>query len=175
MIPALLLTAGLLCQDVVLPLSTKKTSYETAAFPISEPIRLAGLDGKPVTLSFDKWTLIHIWSTCCGADIASWGESRALEDQYTKQGMRVLSINFENGTLLPEQTRRVTEFLAKNEIPRELYMDNLGYCSDVLKVRGFPSYVLVSPENQVVFYTNGNDPEGMSLLAEKIQSSVPAR
>ncbi|MCB1051431.1 MAG: hypothetical protein H6510_09685 [Acidobacteria bacterium] len=167
-----LLAAGLFAQDAVFNLNTTDKSYSADVYALTEPVRLTTLDKKVKTLEFTGWTLIQVWSSCCGAEPEFWNEARAMEEHYTPMGLRCVSVNFENGTLFRDQLVRVQDFLKNHEAPKELYMDTLGYCTDVLKVRGFPTFLLVNEKNEVVFFTNGKDPEGMSLLRQEIDKRM---
>ena len=159
-------------QDNTINLKVSQQGYSSEVFKLAEKVKLMSLDKVPTILEFPTLTLVQVWSTCCGADPQSWSEARALEETYASLGLNTVSINFENGELLPEQIEKVKAFLSSNPRPSQILLDPLGYTPDILKVKGFPSYVLVTKNEEVVFYTSGKDLEGMSLLRQEIERRI---
>ena len=133
-------------------------------------IKLKTLKGEPYELKVDSTTLIQVWSVCCGGDAMDWADQRYMEQIYGEKGLRIISINFENGADPRQQIKSVDEFLGKMPKPAELYLDSLGYVVDDLPVKGFPTYILVDKEGKMVFRTSGKSEEGVSLLNSEIQN-----
>ena len=133
-------------------------------------IKLKTLKGEAYELQVDSATLIQVWSVCCGGDAMDWAEQRYEEQVFGEKGLRVVSINFENGADPKQQVDAVNGFLQKMPKPAELYLDSLGYAIDSLPVKGFPTYILVNKEGKIIFRTSGKSQEGIALLNSEIQN-----
>lgn len=162
-------------QDFQMPLSSERRqgfSFENK--PLPTDIMLYTLDKEKVYLNTGgKLTFIQVWSICCGAEPDVWAKALELSQTYRDYGMQTISVNFENGSGVKEQIAEVKDFLKTNTAPETLLVDGLGYIVDLLKVPGFPTYYLVDAQNQVVFRTNGKDPEGLKLLRQEIEKRLP--
>jgi len=148
--------------------SEKGHAYLDQSMP--EGIKLKTLDGKPYILKVDTPTLVQVWSVCCGGDTTQWADQRYTEQVYTKRGLRVISINLENGKDGIQQKKILNDFFKTKPKPNELYLDTLGYAYDELSVRGFPTFILINKDGKLIFRTGDKSKEGMALLESEIQN-----
>jgi hypothetical protein len=133
-------------------------------------IMLKKLNGETYELKVQTPTLIQIWSVCCGGDALQWADQRFVESQYSSHGLRVVSINFENGKNAAQQLSMVNDFFQSKPRPSEFYVDSLGYCIDDLPFKGFPTYILVDGKGKIIFRTAGKSEEGKKLLISEIEN-----
>lgn len=161
-------------QDYQMPVSSETRqafSYDT--YPLPEGIMLYTLDREKVYLKTDgKLTFIQVWSMCCGAEPDVWATALDISANYRDYGLQTISVNFENGAGVREQIEEVGKFMKGVAPPKNLLLDGLGYIVDLLHVPGFPTYYLVDTDNQVVFRTNGKDPEGVKLFRQEIEKRL---
>ena len=168
-----LVAALMQAQDYQVPIQSKNgPSYTYENYPFPDDIRVYTMDKKEVVLAIDQLTLIQVWSTCCGAEPEVWQRVRQMEADYRDQGLKTVSISFENGSDFPDHHQILVDFFKKVEQPEHFYFDPLGYVIDLLKVRGFPSYYLVDKDGTVVFRTSGKDREGVRMLEIEIQNRL---
>jgi len=161
-------------QDFKMPVSSEtRQAYSYDTYPLPDDIMLYTLDREKVYLKTDgKLTFIQVWSMCCGAEPGVWATALDLSNSYRDYGLQTISVNFENGAGVREQIEQVGEFMKGVAPPEKLLLDGLGYIVDLLHVPGFPTYYLVDTNNQVVFRTNGKDPEGLKLLRREIEKRL---
>jgi len=151
-----------------LKLDSQGHSYLESAMP--NGIKLKTLDGTPYTLAVSGPTLIQVWSVCCGGESVLWADQRLVEEKYAEKGLRVVSINFENGKSPKQQINEVNTYFETMPRPGELYLDALGYVVDDLPVKGFPTYILVKADGTLHFRTSGKSVEGVILLEQEIEN-----
>lgn len=154
-------------QDFKVELSTKKTSYSASEMPFPAELELFNLDMRAVPVELGNYTFIQVWSRCCGAEPEIWAEAMDLVAEYEDQGLKLVSINFENGINMGQMKQKMNEYFASREQPDNLYLDPMGDAIDQLQISGFPTYLLVVDGN-VVFRTNGKDPDGMALFRDEL-------
>lgn len=161
-------------QDYRMPVSSESRqgfSFET--YPLPDNIQLSKIDRSKVMLDTQgKLTFVQVWSICCGGEPDIWAQALDIAEMYKGNGLQTISINFENGAGLKAQIAEVKDYFTKNPPPENLFFDGLGYVTDFLNVTGFPTYYLVDKNNQVVFRTNGKDPEGMKLFRQEIEKRL---
>ena len=173
----MLLAGGIFAQaqSFDMPSSPRsREAYSFDAFPLPNGILLYTLDREKVNLDTGgKLTFIQVWSMCCGAEPDVWATALDLSTTYRDYGLQTISVNFENGAGVGEQIEEVRKFMQGVTKPENLLLDGLGYAIDLLHVPGFPTYYLVDANRQVVFRTNGKDPEGLKLLRREIEKRLP--
>ncbi|CAM2006976.1 TlpA family protein disulfide reductase [Acanthopleuribacter pedis] len=141
-------------------------TYETTPFPGG--IKVTDLDKSKLTMDVKGPALIQVWSTCCGGEPELWDYLKGLRSVYEPKGLNFVSLNFENGASGARQRMMVKKFFESQTKPEVLYLDNLGDAVDKLKVAGFPTYILVNGEGQIIFKTNGKDAEGVAVMEEEL-------
>lgn len=167
-----LMSCALLAQDYNVELRTKSTSFSDDTYPFPAGMEVYDLHRKPHIIDPNGLTLIQVWGICCGGEPEVFARVEDLIRTYGDRGLDWVSINFENGLDYAGSVSEVQKYFADKEKPPKLYTDPLGYSIDLLKVTGFPTYFLVDADGQVVFRTNGKDPEGMTRLEAAIQSRI---
>lgn len=153
--------------------SQKRSGFSFDKYPLPSGIQLYTLDKEKQELNTGgKLTFLQVWSICCGAEPDVWSKALDLSADYREYGLQTISVNFENGSGVREQLADVKQFLQGVAKPDKVLVDGLGYIVDFMKVSGFPTYFLVDKENNVVFRTNGKDPEGLKLLRQEIENRL---
>lgn len=160
-------------QDFTVSYNTKANSASFEEFDFPEALTLFTIDMTKEKVAIDGLTFIQVWSECCGGEPEIWAMAREIEKKYGARGLKTLSINFENGTVLPEQIDTVKKYLKEVEPPEKLLLDPMGDVIEQLDVHGFPTYLLVSSDKKVFFSTNGKDPEGLRLMIEQLEKRLP--
>jgi len=162
-------TLGAAGQDVGMRLNTttKGYSYESYTFP--KDIQVFKMDKSRHTLTPKGLTMVQVWSLKDGAQSRFWDQVDQIRKNWTEKGLTVLSVNFENGSDFYRQREDLAHFFKVREKPDNFYFDAMGYVADFLKVPGFPTYFLVDEKGEVIFYTLGEDEDGVALLETEIQ------
>ncbi len=156
---------------VDVPQYEKGWAYESYKFPPG--IKVYRMDKTKEDLKLDgHLTLIQLWSIDAGGEPEVWSQYKALVDKYKGKGLKSVSINFENGVDFGVQHEMLKKFFAKTAQPERFYFDYMGYSVDLLTTPGFPTYSLVDESGQVIFRTNGKDPEGMDMLRLEIDDRL---
>jgi hypothetical protein len=155
-------------QDFRMKLNTKDIGYSYDAFAFPTDLVVYSMDQKEHLLKVDSLTLIHVWSLCCGTSADMWHRIEDIGNAYRDQGLKTISINFENG--MPGKIQRVElETFFKNvPEPETFYYDPMAGVVELLKVPGIPTYFLVDKNGTVVFHTLGEDLEGVKKLEGEI-------
>ena len=143
--------------------------FSKESTPVVAGIQLRDIKKRPLELTTRGLTLVQYWSRCCGGEADVWATARDMEARYKKAGLTTYSINFENGTTFFEQYDQVMAFLKGKEMPENLYFDFMGYANDDLKISGFPTYLLVSPEGNIVFRAKVKEDKALAALEEEIE------
>ncbi|PIE02381.1 MAG: hypothetical protein CSA81_07670 [Acidobacteria bacterium] len=156
--------------DVEVKFKTTDKGFQYINEPMPDGIQLMTLDGEKTILEINTPTLVQVWSMCCGGDALQWADQRYMEQRYSKKGLRVVSINFENGLTRKKQQNSVREFMKSKDKPAEIYLDPMGWAYEDLKISGFPTYVLISQTGNIVLKTSGKSEEGIALLESEIEN-----
>ena len=166
------LCSSVIAQDFSLKMEGRQTgySYKNDVFPLD--MKVWTLEKKASILKANQLTLIYIWGTCCGAESETWDRARGFEMAYQSHGLKMVSVNFENGASLRDQYGILTRFFERKTQPKHLYLDGMGYVVDGLRVSSFPAYYLISGKGVVVFQTNALDEEGVGLLHGEIRKRL---
>ncbi|PIE90042.1 MAG: hypothetical protein CR997_07915 [Acidobacteria bacterium] len=155
--------------DFQLDFNLTDKGYSYVNEPLPKGIQVVKEDGQGHILEVNTPTLIQVWSQCCGGDAEQWAHQRYTEFHFKDKGLRVVSINFENGKSQQQQKQMMQEFFKVNDKPSEWYIDPLGWAYDALRVKSFPTYILVSKEGTIIFKTAGKSTEGVALLDKEIK------
>jgi cytochrome c biogenesis protein CcmG/thiol:disulfide interchange protein DsbE len=131
---ALLLVSGLAnCQEKTLPVK-------------AAPFTLAGLDGKPVSLSdhSGKVILLDFWATWCVPCQTEVPRFVAFQNEYGKQGFQVIGISMDD-TPVP-----VRKFYAKYKMNYPVAMGTTKVAEAYGGVLGLPLTFLISKDGRIV-------------------------
>lgn len=148
----------------------KGYDYLDTAFP--KDITVFKMDKSKHVLKLQGLTLLQVWTMRDGARPELWEGFHGIARKFKDQGLKSLSINFENGTDFNGQHYKLGEFFRAVPEPENFYFDSLGYVTDLLKVPGFPIYYLVDAKGKIVFRTLGEDEEGVAMLEEEIRTRL---
>lgn len=166
---SLSLSAQIKSVKVETPTYEKGWAYEDYAFP--DGIKVYKMSKEKEVLKVEGLTLIQLWSIDAGGEPQVWRRHQELVNKYKGQGLKSISLNFENGVDFKIQHQMLKKYFATTKEPERFYFDFMGYSVDMLKTPGFPMYSLVE-NGRVVFRTNGKDPEGMEILDREINERV---
>lgn len=110
--------------------------------------KFAGIDGKQHQLTDyrEQWVVINFWATWCSPCIREIPELTHFYDEYHRQGVTVLGVNYEE--LTTEQIQQaVKEFRINYPV---LYLGADSYMSEEMVLKGLPSTFIISPEGRLV-------------------------
>ncbi|MDJ0841494.1 MAG: hypothetical protein QNK37_33610 [Acidobacteriota bacterium] len=169
---ALLLTFAVLpavTQDYTVNLKpTLEEAYNFETYPFPDDLLVYDQERRKLNLEVEGLTLIQVWSIEMGGKPDIWNRLVAIHNRYKDRGLQTVSINFENGGDAQSSFKNLRNFLAGRPHPMPTYLDFLGYTVDLLKIPGFPTYILVK-DQQVVFTTLGDVEEGVDMLENEIE------
>lgn len=159
-------------KDVKVGINRVPEGYDYPNTPFPADIKVFKMDKSKHVLEAKGLTLIQVWTLRDGNRPDLWNRFHDLSKKYQGQGLRTLSVNFENGTDFPTQHAKLQHFFRTTRQPDNFYFDALGYITDLLKVPGFPIYYLVDAKGKIVFRTLGEDEDGVALLENEIKSRL---
>ena len=143
--------------------------YEQFTFP--SDILVFRMDKSKLNLEVKGLTLLQVWTLKNGTEPELWTRIEDIAATYKSQGLTTLSVNFENGSGFKRQHAQLLEYFKKIPQPENFFFDPLGYVPDLLQVPGFPTYYLID-DGEVVFYTLGEDAEGVGVLESEIRARL---
>ncbi len=167
-------TAPGFAQDIEIGLKTRNKGFSFEMYRFPDDIIVYDLERNKSTLEVGDLALIQIWSIDHGGQPPLWDRLVDIAERYRERGLETIGINFENGAELAGQHQNLRDFVAVRKPTHRICFDYLGYTIDLLKVPGFPSYMLVR-DGSVVFTTLGEDEEGVDLLEDEIRRILEER
>ena len=145
-----LLIAGVIVLALTSLLSCSESEQPTGGRTISDSAApdfilkdLAGADfklsaakGKPVLLIF-----LTTWCPSCRSEIPHY---KKIHETYGKRGLEVAAVDIE------EPKNKVSQFVAKNQIPYRTLLDEEGRVAGTYDITGVPAMVLISRDGKVL-------------------------
>jgi peroxiredoxin len=129
---------------------------------------LDGMDGKPVTLSDLKGSVVVLdfWATWCGPCVVAMPHLDKVYQDLKGDGLKVYAVNLREG---PE---KVKDFMETKGLSLPVLYDKEGEVAKQYGVQGIPTQVVVGKDGTVKKVIVGYDPNGdeklRALLAEEI-------
>lgn len=164
-------TLGLLIGGVVLILILYRSPDSLQIGETAPDFSLVSDSGKKIALKDFQGspTLVHFWASWCGPCFYEFPELEKLHRQFEKEGLVLLAINTDLGTL--EKAReKASEFLAKVPVSFPILYDFQEEAVAVYKVQGLPSTYVVGRNGKLVAVEIGAHDWGDGEHQEMIQS-----
>lgn len=108
-----------------------------------------------------KWVLLDFWFMGCKPCLMLMPEIEELYAQYHKKGLEILGINIDS------HDEKLQEFVKNKKIPYPTLNSHDRTASDLYNVIGYPTLILINPEQEVV--VNGRIYEVKKYLEEKLK------
>lgn len=120
-----------------------------------------------------KLTLIDCWGSWCVPCTESLGYFVELQRRYGKQGLDVIGIAYEAGTW-EEQVESVHWFRRRHNINYKLLLGGGDACPfrQDLRVKVFPTLILVDENGEIVFRADGVNPQTKARLEAEIRKRL---
>jgi thioredoxin-like negative regulator of GroEL len=96
-----------------------------------------------------KVLLLDFWATWCPPCVAAVPSLRSMSHRLKDDPFRLVSISVDSD----EKTLR--DFIAKNQMDWSQVWDDRQAFTRQCKIRGYPTYVLVSPEGEILYVVSG--------------------
>lgn len=167
-------------QDHQMKLNQSSTGYSHEVFDFPKGMMVYTLaddfkNKKRVELEYDgSLTMIQIWGINRGGQPKFWNKIMDIANEYKPEGLKTISVNFENGLPVQLHYSRVQEYFTRVTRPENIYVDTMGYTIEDMKVPAFPVYYLVE-DGKVFFRTKAEDPEGVRMLEDIIVERLAKR
>ena len=133
----------------------------TAARLSGDEIALSSLRGNVVVLDF--------WATWCGPCVRALPEVQKIANEFESQGVIVLGVNQDQGA---NALQLVKDFVSKNEITIDHFLDSRNTIGNLYKVSAIPTTVIIDANGIVRTYEVGF--HGADALRKAIQSALDA-
>ncbi|MGB5895971.1 MAG: TlpA disulfide reductase family protein, partial [Ignavibacteriaceae bacterium] len=128
---------------------------------------LFDLDGKKVSFVDYKGKIIIIdfWATWCGPCLASFpGMKKAVEKYENDSWVKFLFIN--TWERVEEKTKNAADFIAKNDYPFHVLMDEDNKVIEKYKVSGIPTKFIIDAQGNIRFKSIGFSGSDDKLVEE---------
>lgn len=117
-------------------------------------LELENLAGEKLHLSqiHAKVVLVNFWATWCGPCIQEMPSLDRLYREYKNQGLEVLAINMDENP-----ANKVPQFMEKNALSFQSYIDPKGVLSDRLNIEGLPFTFVIDSERKILYSHLGDE------------------
>ncbi|MEO6569794.1 MAG: TlpA disulfide reductase family protein, partial [Opitutaceae bacterium] len=100
----------------------------------------------------NKLTLINFWATWCGPCRMEMPSFERIYSAKQKEGFLILAVNED------EKRSELDTYLAKKPVTFPILLDPEGKVEKQLKIRAFPTSILVDAEGKILKVTEGLEP-----------------
>lgn len=99
-----------------------------------------------------KVVLINFWATWCPPCVKEMPSLQKLSDEYSKQGLTVIGVNLDE-----EKPEVIQEFLKKNSIRFQSFVDPEGKAADQFSVSGLPLTLVIDANRKLLLEQTGDE------------------
>lgn len=135
--------------------------------PSFEAVTLAG-DSLTSTDLQGKVLLVDFWGTWCAPCVAAVPSLRAMSRRMEKDPFVLLSVS----TDPDEKTLR--EFIAKHQMTWPQVWDERHQLARKFRVQGYPTYILVNHEGEIVYLVRGGGAGIERTLSARVAAAIEA-
>lgn len=99
-----------------------------------------------------KVILINFWATWCPPCVKEMPSLQKLSDEYSKQGLTVIGVNLDE-----EKPEVIQEFLKKNSIKFQSFVDPEGKVAEQFSVSGLPLTLVIDANRKLLLEQTGDE------------------
>ena len=139
----------------------EKVTYVSETAPI---FSLKDLNNKEIGLKNflgKKVILISFWTVYCSFCIKEFPELKTLHQEFSKKGLKILSIN------IMDSKKRVAKLIREKEINYSVLLDSNGRAAKLYGVRGVPFNVVIDKKGIVRYQWYGL-PKDLKKIVESL-------
>jgi peroxiredoxin len=132
--------------------------------------KLVGLDGKPVTLSEQRGSVVVVdfWATWCGPCVASLPHLNKVYEDHKKAGLKVFAVSVD------DDQSKVKPFAEENHLTIHVLLDDDKHATsrDEYKAEGIPQTVVIGKDGIVKQVFVGFGPGSEEALTKTVEEAL---